>query len=164
MAAPTTGKFFYRHGSQNTASTNSGVSLPSNDDTLSLHKESSTGHRSKNVAQSLSERRDRSGTAGTEEAGDMLVEDGEDRKSSYDSTLSLDATPEQSQKREIPGKFVPLMIHDVRGHENDANEVPPSPGAGAAARLAEALQKLRQVRAYLPHVARALIGHSFICL
>lgn len=136
------------------ATNKSAMSLPSHDGTVSLQRgnslastqskasdtppQSQHGQAQQQQAQQQ-ERRDR---AGTEEVGDMQVEDVGDRKDSYDSTISLDAN---NREVAVKSKFAPLMLENLSGHANMGAEVPASPGAGAAARLADALQKLRQV-------------------
>eukprot|EP00428_Durinskia_dybowskii_P078564 CAMPEP_0170361836 /NCGR_PEP_ID=MMETSP0117_2-20130122/4014_1 /TAXON_ID=400756 /ORGANISM="Durinskia baltica, Strain CSIRO CS-38" /LENGTH=931 /DNA_ID=CAMNT_0010616219 /DNA_START=249 /DNA_END=3044 /DNA_ORIENTATION=- len=139
-------KAINRHASSNTTGTGqSGTSLPSHDGTISLHREGSRGSKRDNDSpqdhDNDNDRRERSSTL---EPLDMHVDE-EDRKDSYDSTISFDTAPPRNREIAVPTKFAPLMLGDGKGHAADDADIPPSPGNGAAAKLAEALQKLRQV-------------------
>lgn len=141
--AAATAHSVFRFNSQQTGSTNkSGVTLPSHDGTISLHREDSLGGTGK-ASGTTQDRRSR---AGTEEVGGMgmMVDSPDDRQDSSDSTISLDTTPRVGQNREVTN-YKPLRLQEVPDRRDDSAEVPPSPGANAAARLADALQKLRQV-------------------
>ena len=93
----------------------------------------------------------------------MVVEDAEDRQDSYDSTLSFDTNQHEQQQREERGgnagsKKYPLMLENI-DVASEGSSIPQSPGTGAAARLSEALQKLRQVRTHV--TATSFIPLSF---
>lgn len=156
----------------NAGSVASGLSLPSQDGTISIHKDSSRSSQDGGISmdspmgetntqhtgdhavpqqeQHQQERRDRGGTEATIE---MVVEDAEDRQDSYDSTLSFDTNQHEQQQREERGgnagsKKYPLMLENI-DVASEGSSIPQSPGTGAAARLSEALQKLRQVRTHI---------------
>lgn len=159
-----TSKALFRLPSNNSG--RSAISLPSDDATLSVHGKRSNSEQEVRDArvtgistpdffsQSVEDRRDRGDTI----TSAMDMEESEDRKDSYDSTISLDTfqprqafgdnnggnipLPQPAQRGQTGPQ--PLMIENVLGGDADSS-VPPSPGQGAAAHLAEALNKLRQV-------------------
>jgi hypothetical protein len=150
-AAAATAHSVFRHASHQTASSKSAVSLPNNDGTISLHRSDSRSAQDSSsqlggrVPVAVMEQRDRSGT---DDAHGMQVDSPDDRKDSSDTTISLDTTP-TTNNRELTvrpdASYQKLVLQDVNGHRDDGPEVPPSPGSNATARLADALQKLRQV-------------------
>lgn len=160
------------HTPSSTSGRSGAYSLPSDDGTLSVHgkrsnseqqdQEEAQAGRTSNSSNSPDEKRDRGDTI----SSTMEMEDDEDRQDSYDSTISLDTSKSQGGRVTLPAPpqqqkaqrvaAHPLMLKNTEGAEDCAS--PPSPGQGAAAHLAEALNKLRQVTYLKPTYLQNLLN------